>query len=77
MSFTSDTLTMLETHIVMSFLIFHLALILVLCFALLLVFCLVSLIDLTIAHMILIHERTTLYLDALVMTNILIVMIVF
>jgi hypothetical protein len=32
--------------------------------------------DLTIAHMVLVHERTTLSLDALVMTHVLIVMIV-
>jgi hypothetical protein len=43
---------MLETHIVMSSLIFCLALTLVLCLQLLLVRCLSSLIDLTIAHMI-------------------------
>jgi hypothetical protein len=73
---------MLETHIVMSLLIFRLVLILmfrlalilmlllapshVLCLALLLVFCLSSPMDLTIAHMVLIHERTALSLDALV-----------
>jgi hypothetical protein len=73
MSFTSvakelrrDALTMLETHIVMSSLIFHLVLTLVLCLTLLLVPCLISLMDLTIAHMILVHERTNLCLDALV-----------
>jgi hypothetical protein len=43
-------LIMLETHIMMSSLIFCLALTLVLFFALSLVFCLVSLMDLTIAH---------------------------
>jgi hypothetical protein len=39
-----------ETHITMSFLIFHLPLYLALCLTLLLVLCLISLIDLTIAH---------------------------
>jgi hypothetical protein len=67
-----DTLTTLETHILMSSLIFHLNLILVLCLAR----CLSSLMDLTIAHMVLIHERTTLSLDALVMAHILIVVII-
>jgi hypothetical protein len=71
-----DVLTMLETHIVMSSLIFCLTLSLALHLALLLVLCLISLIDLIIAHMILVHERTTLCLDALVMTHILIVVIV-
>jgi hypothetical protein len=36
----------------------------------------VSFMDLTIAHMVLVHERIALYLDALVMTHILIVVIV-
>jgi hypothetical protein len=67
---------MLETHIVMSLWIFLLALILVLRLILLLVLCLASLIDLTIAHMVLVHERTTLCLDALVTTHILIVVII-
>jgi ABC-type uncharacterized transport system permease subunit len=83
---------MLETHIVMSLLIFYLVLILmfrlaftlmlllapshVLCLALLLVLCLGSLIDPTITHMILVHERTTLSLDALVTTHVLIVVTV-
>jgi hypothetical protein len=83
---------MLETHIVMSSLIFRLILILMLCLAftlmlllvlfhvfclaLLLVLCLSSLMDLTIAHMILVHERTTLCLDALDTARILIVVIV-
>jgi hypothetical protein len=58
-----------ETHIMMSFLIFHLALSLALCLALLLMLCLSSLMDLTIAHMVLVHERTTLSLDALVMVH--------
>jgi hypothetical protein len=55
-----EALNMLETHIVMSSLIFRLDLILVLCLALTLVLCLSSLMDLTIAHMILVHERTAL-----------------
>jgi hypothetical protein len=83
---------MLETHIVMSSLIFRLVLILmfrlaftlvlrlalfhVLCLALLLVLCLSSLMDLTIAHMVLVHERTALSLDALVTAHILNVVIV-
>jgi hypothetical protein len=75
---------MLETHIVMSslifglilILVFHLALTLILCFTLLLMLCLSSIMDLTIAHMILVHERTALSLDALVMAHVLIVVIV-
>jgi hypothetical protein len=39
--------------------------------------CLSSLMDLTIAHMVLIHERTTLSLDALVTAYILVVVIIF
>jgi hypothetical protein len=54
-----------ETHIVMCFLIFHLALSLMLCLALVLVLCLSLPMDLTIAHMVLVHERTTLSLDGL------------
>jgi hypothetical protein len=85
-------LSMLETHIVMSLLIFCLILILmfhlaftivlllalshVLCLALLLVLRLSSLMDPTIAHMILVHERTTLSLDALVTAHVLVVVIV-
>jgi hypothetical protein len=69
-------LSMLETHIVMSSLIFHLTLTLALCLALLLTLCLISLMDLTITHMVLVHERTTLCLDALAMTCVLIVVIV-
>jgi hypothetical protein len=99
MSFTSDgrelrggMLSMLETHIVMSSLIFHLVLILmfrlaftlvlllvvshVLCLALLLVLCLSSLMDPTIAHMVLVHERTALSLNALVTAHVLIVVTV-
>jgi hypothetical protein len=71
-----DALTMLETHIAMSSLMFRLVLILVLRLALFLVFCLSSLMDLTIAHMVLIHERATLCLDALDTSHILIVVIV-
>jgi hypothetical protein len=77
-------LSMLETHIVMSSLIFrlililmfHLAFTLVLHLTLLHVLCLSSLMDLTIAHMVLVHERTTLSLDALVTAHILVVVIV-
>jgi hypothetical protein len=83
---------MLETHIVMSSLIFspvlnlmfHLAFTLmllltlshVLCLALLLVLHLSSLMDPTIAHMVLVHERTALSLDALVMAHVLVVVTV-
>jgi hypothetical protein len=85
-------LSMLETHFVMSSLIFCLILILmfdlaftlmlcltlfhVLCLALLLVLCLCLLKDLTIAHIVLVHEITALSLDALVMAHVLIVVIV-
>jgi hypothetical protein len=58
----------LETHIVMSSLIFHLILILMPHLA--------SLMDLTITHMVLVHERITSCLDALVTAHILIVMII-
>jgi hypothetical protein len=68
---------MSETHIVMSFLIFCITLSLELCLALLLVLCLSSLMDLTITHVVLIHERTVLRLDALVTAHVLIVVIVF
>jgi hypothetical protein len=44
--------------------------------ALLLVLSLISLMDLTIAHMVLSHERIDLCLDALVMAHVLIVVIV-
>jgi hypothetical protein len=99
MSFTFDkrelrrgTMSMLETHIMMSSLICCLVLILVfcltrtlvfcltlfhvLCLALLLVLCLSLLMDLTITHMVWIHKRTTLSLDALVTTHVLIMVIV-
>jgi hypothetical protein len=68
--------TMLKTHIGMSSLIFRLVLIIVLCLALLLVLCLVSSIDITITHIVLVHEITALSLDALVTTHVLIVVIV-
>jgi hypothetical protein len=83
---------MLETHIVMSSLIFRLVLILIFhltftlvlllalshgfCLALLLVLRLSSLMDLTIAHMVLVHDRTALSLDALVTAHVLIVVTV-
>jgi hypothetical protein len=76
---------MLETHIVMSLLIFRLALILTIRLALTLVLllarshvlCLSSLMDLTIAHMVLVHERTALSLDASVTAHVLIVVTVY
>jgi hypothetical protein len=83
MRFASDArglrgrvLIMPKTHIVMSFLIFCLALSLALCLALLLVLCLSLLMDLTITHIVLVHERTTLSLDDLVTTHVLIMVIV-
>jgi hypothetical protein len=74
---------MLETHIVISSLISRLVLILVvflaltlvLHLALLLMLYLISLMDLTIAHMVLVHERTTLCLNALDMAHVLIMVI--
>jgi hypothetical protein len=72
-----STLTTLETHIVMSSLIFFLTLSFALRLALLLMLCLVSLMDRTIAHMVLVHERTTLFIDALVTAHVLIVVIIF
>jgi hypothetical protein len=87
MSFASDerelrgcVLSMLETHIVMNSLMFHLSLILVFRLAFTLVLHLIffhvlylsSLMDLTIAHMVLVHKRTALSLDALVTTHVLI-----
>jgi hypothetical protein len=68
----------------MSSLIFRLVLILMFCFIFTLVFhltffhvlCLSSLMDLTIAHMVLVHERTALSLDALVTAHVLIVVII-
>jgi hypothetical protein len=75
---------MLETHIMMSLSIFHLILILMFHLAfthvLLLapshVICLSSLMDPTITHMVLAHERTALSLDALVTAHVLIVVTV-
>jgi hypothetical protein len=77
-------LSILETHTMMSSLIFRLVLILMshLAFTLVLgltlfhVLCLSSLMDLTIAHMVLVHERTALRLDALVTAHVLVVVIV-
>jgi hypothetical protein len=85
-------LSMLDTHIMMSLSIFCLILILmfrlaftlmlllepsrVLCLALLLVLCLSLLMDSTITHMVLVHERTALSLDALVTAHVLIVVTV-
>jgi hypothetical protein len=75
---------MLETHIVMSSLIFRLVFILMFCLAFTLVLlltlvhmlCLSSLIDLTITHIVLVHERTALSLDALDTAHVLIMVIV-
>jgi hypothetical protein len=61
-------LIILETRIVMSLLIFRLVLLLVLC--------LISFMDLTISHMVLVHERIAFCLDTLVMAHVLIVVIV-
>jgi hypothetical protein len=76
---------MLETHIMMILMIFrlvlilmfHLAFTLMLLIALFHVLCLSSLMDLTIAHMVLVHERIALSLDALVMAHVLIVVIIY
>jgi hypothetical protein len=68
---------MLETHIVVSSLIFRHIFTLVLCLTLILVLCLISLMDIIIAHMILVHERTTLCLGALVTAHVLIMVIIF
>jgi hypothetical protein len=57
-------------------LMFRLAFTLVLCLTLFYVLCLHSLMDLTIAHMVLVYERTALRLDALVMSHVLIVVII-
>jgi hypothetical protein len=69
-------LILLGTHIEMNLLIFHLVLILVLPLVLLLMLCLTSFVDLTIAHMVLVYERTTLCLDILVTAHVLIVVII-
>jgi hypothetical protein len=74
--FRGGILIMPETHIVTSFLIFCLTLSLALCLALLLMLHLSLLIHLTITHIVLVHERTTLSLDALVIVHVLIVVIV-
>jgi hypothetical protein len=79
-----DVLSMIETHIVMSSLIFHLVHILMfrLAFTLVLlltlshVLCLSSLMGSTIAHMILVYEKTTLRLNGLVTAHVLIVVTV-
>jgi hypothetical protein len=57
-------------------LMFRLTLFHMFCLALLLVLCLSSLMDLTITHMVLVHERTALCLDALDMAHVLIVVII-
>jgi hypothetical protein len=67
---------MAETDIVMSSLIFCLILTLVLSLTLLLILFLISLIYLSIAHIVLVHERPTLCLDALVTAHVLIMVIV-
>jgi uncharacterized membrane protein len=79
---------MLDTHIMMSSLISCLVLILVFRLARTLSLCLTlfhmlflalrlsSLMDLTIAHMVLVHERTALSLNALVMAHVLVVVII-
>jgi hypothetical protein len=59
---------MLQTHIMMSSLIF--------CLVLTLVLYLISLIDLTITHMVLVYEKTALCLDTLIMTHVIIVVII-
>jgi hypothetical protein len=69
-------MSVLETHIVISSLSFRLILTLVLHLTLLLMLCLSSFMDLTITHMVLVHERATLCLDTLDMTHILIVVII-
>jgi hypothetical protein len=56
---------------------FRLTLTLVLLLVLFHVLCLSSLMGRTIAHMVLVHERTVLSLDALVTTHVLIVVTVF
>jgi hypothetical protein len=67
---------MLETHSMISSLIFCLVLTLMLHLAHLLVLFLVSFMDLTTAHMVLVHKRTVLCPDALVTAHVLIVVIV-
>jgi hypothetical protein len=72
----SDASSMLEIHIVMSSLIFRPIHTHVLRLAHLLVLCLISLMDLTITHIVLVHERTTLCLAALVMAHVLTMVII-
>jgi uncharacterized protein YjeT (DUF2065 family) len=60
---------MLETHIVMSSLVLRLALLFMLC--------LVSLMNLTITYIVVVHDRIALSLEALVTTHVLIMVIVF
>jgi uncharacterized protein YjeT (DUF2065 family) len=60
---------MLETHIVMSSLVLRLALLFMLC--------LVSLMNLTITYILVVHDRIALSLEALVTTHVLIMVIVF
>jgi hypothetical protein len=79
-----DVLSKIETHIVMNSLVFYLILILMFClaftpvlrFILLHILFLSSLMDLTIGHMILVHERTALILYAMVTAHVFIVVIV-
>jgi hypothetical protein len=79
-----DALSMLDTHIMMSSLICRLVLILVFCLArtlmlhLTLFLCALSRSSHrpNIAHMVLVHERTALSLDALVTAHVLVVVIV-
>jgi hypothetical protein len=59
---------MLETHIITSSLIFRLTFLLMLR--------LIFLMDLTITHMMLVHDRVALCLDALVLTHVLIMVLV-
>jgi hypothetical protein len=59
---------MLETHIVMSLLIF--------CHTFLIVLRLIFLMDLIIAHMVLVHERVVLCLDTLASTHALIMVFI-
>jgi hypothetical protein len=66
---------MLASHIVMSLLIFYLVLVLVLRLVLLML-CLISFMDLTIAHIVLVHKRIASCLVALVTAHTLIVVIV-
>jgi hypothetical protein len=71
-----DALSTQETDILMSSLILRPALTLVLRLTLLLMLCLNFLMDLTIAHVVSVHVRTALCLDALDMTHVLIVVFI-